>query len=94
MAKVQIPDIANEWPVLLGQALQSAVAVVGWSNKEAAARIGTDDAEFGKWLSGARRTQTDKVFAVAELREPYIVALAKLAGATIRTQIEWERRVG
>jgi len=72
----RIPDI--EWNARIGGAIQRAVAIVGWSNKEAAARIGVDDAEFGKWLSGARRPQLDKLFAVEALRWPLIQALAGL----------------
>jgi hypothetical protein len=93
MAKVhvQTPDIA-QWNELLGQAIQRTVLYVGWSNKEAAAKVGVDDAEFGKWLSGGRRPQFDKLFAVPELREPLCVFLSQMAGAVIKTQIEFERR--
>lgn len=78
MAKVDVrePDIA--WNERIGGAIQRAVALVGWSNKEAAAKVGADDAEFGKWLSGARRPQLDKLFAVDELRWPLIQCLAAL----------------
>jgi hypothetical protein len=75
-ANVQTPDI--DWQQQIGRAIQRAVALVGWSNKEAAAKVGTDDAEFGKWLSGARRPQFDRLFAVEELRWPLIVCLAKM----------------
>ena len=92
MAKVdvRVPDTA--WNELLGRAIQRAVALVGWSNKEAAAHIGVDDAEFGKWLSGARRPQFDRMFAVQPLREPLCVSLAQMVGAAVRTQIEFERK--
>jgi len=66
--------------IVLGLALAYAVAVVGWTHKEAAREVGTDDAEFGKWLSGNRRTQVDKVLAVEQLRWPFIVGLAKHSG--------------
>ena len=66
------------WHERIGQAIQRAVAIVGWSNKEAAAQVGVDDAEFGKWLSGTRRPQLDKLFAVEALRWPLIQALAGL----------------
>ena len=82
--RVRTPDIA--WSEAIGTALQRAVALVGWSNKEAAAKVGVDDAEFGKWLSGGRRPQLDRLFAVAELRQPLIVALAELAGEGVEVQ--------
>ena len=66
--------------IVLGLALAYAVAVVGWTSKEAAREIGTDDAEFGKWLSGNRRTQVDKVIAVEALRWPFLCGLAKHSG--------------
>lgn len=92
MAKldVRVPDKA--WNELIGRAIQRAVALVGWTNKEAAAKVAVDDAEFGKWLSGGRRPQFDRLFAVEELREPLIVALSQMVGAAIRTHIEFERK--
>jgi len=72
----RIPDI--EWNARIGGAIQRAVAIVGWSNKEAAANAGVDDAEFGKWLSGGRRPQMDRLFALEALRWPLIQTLAAL----------------
>lgn len=88
-ANVRIPDIA--WNEQIGRAISQAIANVRWTSKEAAAKVGVDDAEFGKWLSGARRPQFDKLFAVAELREPIVIALAGLAGFRITTQLSTER---
>jgi hypothetical protein len=94
MAKVdvRIPDEA--WNQLIGRAIQRAVAFVGWTNKEAAAKVGVDDAEFGKWLSGGRRPQFDKLFAIEELREPLCAFLSEIAGAVVRLQIAFERKAG
>lgn len=81
MAKVSFGDVQNpdmDWLVLIGQAVQRAVALVGLSNKEAAALIGVDDAEFGKWLNGSRRPQFDRIFAVEELRWPLVQCIAAL----------------
>jgi ribosome-binding protein aMBF1 (putative translation factor) len=80
-ADVRTPDMAPEtpeWMVLIGAAIQRAVSRVGWSNKEAAAKVGVDDAEFGKWLSGNRRPQFDRLMALDALRWPLICALAEL----------------
>lgn len=76
-ANVRIPDI--DWMSRVGTAVSVAIRAAGWSSKEAAAKVGVDDAEFGKWLSGNRRPQLDRLFAVPELRQPLIVALAALA---------------
>lgn len=89
MAKVVVRKL--DGLIVLGLALAYAVAVVGWTSKEAAREIGTDDAEFGKWLSGNRRTQVDKVIAVEALRWHFIVGLAKHTGEEIITTI---RKVG
>lgn len=93
-AHVQNLDIAasGEWMVAVGRAIERAVAGVGWSKKEAAARVQVDDAEFGKWLSGARRPQLDRLFAVPELRPALIVALAALeATVEIVTEIRLKK---
>lgn len=90
-ANVRIPDKA--WNELIGLAIQRSVLFVGWTNKEAAAKVGVDDAEFGKWLSGGRRPQFDKLFAVAELREPLCAFLSEIAGAVVKLQIAFERKV-
>lgn len=76
-AHVRISDI--DWSAQIGRAIGAAIRVVGWSSKEAAAAVGVDDAEFGKWLSGTRRPQLDRLFAVQALRQPLVVALASLA---------------
>ena|ERR1041384_3980669 len=75
-AYVQTPDI--QWNQLIGAAIQRAIAIVGLSNKEAAALVGVDDAEFGKWLSGTRRPQFDRIFSIEELRWPLVQCLAAL----------------
>ena len=83
-ADVRTPDM--NWMIAIGAAIQGAVNETRWSNKEAAARVKVDDAEFGKWLSGARRPQFDRLLAVPELRRPLIIAIAKLAGEGVVVQ--------
>jgi hypothetical protein len=79
MAKVNVrtPDI--DWAVEIGAAIQRAVKKSGLSNKEAAAAAHVDDAEFGKWLSGSRRPQFDRLFAVEALQQSIVIELAGLA---------------
>jgi DNA-binding transcriptional regulator YdaS (Cro superfamily) len=90
-ADVRIPDVA--WGERIGRAIERAIAVVGWSKKEAASKVGVDDAEFGKWLSGNRRPQFDRLFAIEELREPLVVSLAGLAAdVRVKTTIEFPER--
>lgn len=96
MAKVNVrtPDIA--WNVAVGRAIQRAVSLAGLSNKEAAGKVGVDDAEFGKWLNGSdtRHPHLDRLFAVDELRQPLVIALAELAeGVEVVTEIRVRRQV-
>jgi len=47
------------------------------TNKEAAALIGVNDSQFGKWLSGNEPPQVHRVFGVEVLRGPLVIALAE-----------------
>lgn len=78
MAKADLRNPVTDLKAAIGAAIQRAVSVVGWSNKEAAAKVGADDSQFGKWISGAERPHLDRLFAVEELRWPLIQALAQL----------------
>lgn len=90
-ADVRTPDMAN-WAEEIGRAIARAISLIGWSHKEAAAKLGVDDAEFGKWLSGNRRPQFDRLFALEELRQPLILSLAGLASdLEVVTQIRTRR---
>lgn len=93
--KADIARIVEEidWPVQLGRAIQRAVSLLGWSQKEAAARVNVDEREFAKWLSGERRPQFDKLFAVPELQRPLVIALASLARGVVTTRIDFPEAV-
>jgi hypothetical protein len=89
-ADVRKPDMPSDvdWMKAVGEALAGAIAIVGWSSKVASGRVKVDDAEFGKWLSGNRRVQVDRVLAVEELQWPFLTCLAKrLPGVEIETEI-------
>lgn len=89
-ANVRNPDI--DWMREVGGAIARAIAMLGWSSKEAAAKVGVDDAEFGKWLTGNRRPQMDRLFAVDDLRQPLVVCLAGLAdNVEVVTEIRFRR---
>jgi len=91
-ANARIPDI--DWMTRVGAAIAASIRTVGWSSKEAAANVGVDDAEFGKWLSGTRRPQMDRLFAVEALRQPLVIALAGLAhDVEIVTEIRIKKAV-
>lgn len=66
------------WSARIGAAIQRAIALVGWSNKEAAAKVGRDPAQLARWISGTERPQMDALMAVDELRWPLVQCLAAL----------------
>ena len=79
MAKADVQNLDIDWPKTIGAAITRAIAMVGWSQKEAAGHIGVDASEFGKWCDGTRRPQFDKLFAVQVLQGPLVLSLSKLA---------------
>ncbi len=90
-ADVRNPDVT--WNERIGAAIQRAVLKVFETNKAAARTLGVDDAEFGKWLSGARRPQFDLLFAYPPLQKPLVLSLAKLAGARVSERVEFPEDV-
>jgi hypothetical protein len=97
-ANVRPPDI--DWMQALGLVVTRAIKSVGWSSKEAVGKVieatgaPLDDAEFGKWLSGSRRPQFDRLFAVPELQRPLLKSMARLvAGAEVVEEIRFKTAV-
>ena len=90
MAKVDAQEMGIEWNEAVGRAIQAAVLECGWSNKEAAAKVGVDAADFGKWVSGERRAHFDRLLAVPEMRKPLAIQFWKLAGGRVRVAAEFE----
>lgn len=93
-ANVRIADISEpDWLRAVGQAIGRAIAIVGWSLKEAAGKVGVDDREFAKWMTGERRPHLDRLFAIEELRKPLVICLAGLAPELeVVTEIRDRRR--
>lgn len=94
MAKADVRSPDMTWRTRIGAAIQRAILAVWENNQLAAAELEVDGAEFGKWLSGTRRPQFDRLFAIERLREPLINELARMAGASVITHVEWHRQVG
>jgi hypothetical protein len=78
-----------------GEILRRAVELSGLIEKEAAERLKVDRAQFSRWLSGHENAHTWK-FHIDELLGPALIAAQAevTLGATIRTVIELERKVG
>lgn len=82
MAKA-VHKVETDWREQLGASVSRCFALAGLSQKEAAALIGRDTAQIARWVNGQERPQFDAIFAVAQLRQPLVVALAELGGAGV-----------
>ncbi len=80
MAKAQFKKVETDLKEQLGQAIARAIAVAGWSQKEAAAWLHRDVAQVSRWIAGTERPQFDALFALEALRWPLITELARLDG--------------
>jgi hypothetical protein len=78
MAKADLNDVEVGFKSLIGRAIQRAISLAGWTQKEAAGHLGRDTAQLARWISGAERPQFDVLFACAPLRWPLIQCLSQL----------------
>lgn len=82
----------------IASAIQRAIAVVGWTDKEAAAHIWPErdidaaQAQLSKWLRATERPHFDVLFGVPELEWPLIESLA-LIGRACEVNTEIRRRI-
>lgn len=90
LRKAEMP----EFRVQVGRAIQRAISLVGWSLKELSGQVKRDERQLARWMNGAERPHFDALFAVEELRQPLVVALAELAGdqVVIETVVRVRRR--
>lgn len=59
--------------------------------KEFAARLGRDERQVKRWMTGEERIQLDAIYAVADLWSLFVVQLARLPGS--RVEIETTMRL-
>ena len=76
----------------LGACLDDARAAVKWTLDQLAAELGRDPRQVRRWIAGDERTQVDVVFGVPALRQPFVIALAKLAECDVITTISVRRQ--
>lgn len=81
-ADVRKADV-DGWRTRVGQAIQRAVSLRGWTLKEFAAAAGRDERQVARWIDGTDRPQLDTLFAVDSLRQPLIVAFSEMAGVGV-----------
>lgn len=89
-AHVRIPE-KSELQAQIGACLDYARRVAGWTLDQLAAELHRDPRQVARWVRGEETTQLHVVFGVERLREPFIVALALLAGCRVRTTISMRR---
>ena len=96
-----IPDIRPEMAqaglrkaetVDIGACLDHARRVAGWNLDELAHALGKDARQVRRWIDGRERVQMDAVFAVPELRAPFVIALAERSGLDVVTTISVRSR--
>ena len=88
MLKADLPKRENgELLAGIGACLDAARREVGWTVDQLAAEVQRDSKQVARWMRGEERTQVDAVFAVKALREPFVEALAKLAGMPVERTI-------
>lgn len=73
----------NNEPNLVGAALERAVSVCGWTLDEFSGKVGRNERQCRRWMTGQEHQQMDTLFAVKELQQPLIIELAKIAGEGI-----------
>jgi hypothetical protein len=64
----------------IGEVLDFARRMAGFSLKELAGALGRDERQVQRWIDGKENTNIAAVFAVPELRKPFVIALARLTG--------------
>lgn len=92
MAKADLPQReSRELLAQIGACLDAARREVGWTVDQLAIELKRDSKQVGRWMRGEERTQVDAVFGVEPLRQPFVVALAKLAACEVTTHISIRR---
>lgn len=96
MAKASLKKIDDDLArARFGQILARAVELAGLIDKQAADELGVDRAQFSRWLTGKENAQVWR-FQRHDLIGPALIAAQAevTPGATIRTVIELQRKIG
>ncbi len=71
----------------LGECLDMARHRLGWTVDRLARELQKDEKQVARWIRGEERTQVDVVFSVPQLRQPFVIALARWAECQIEVVI-------
>lgn len=94
MLKADLPKREKDRSLLIaiGFCLDEARRAVGWTVDRLARELQRDEKQVARWIRGEERTQVDVVFSVPELKQPFVIALARLAECVVDTVITVRRR--
>lgn len=88
-------DLGSE----IGACLDAARRELRWTLDELAGKLPPpkdaekrDPRQVQRWIDGKERVQMDVVFKVPELREPFVIELARLAQCEVETTVTIRRR--
>jgi ribosome-binding protein aMBF1 (putative translation factor) len=88
MAKAEVRKPENdEIQADIGGCLDYARREVGWTLDTLAEELGRDPRQVRRWIANEERTQLDVVFKVRALRQPFVIALARLAACQVEVVI-------
>lgn len=82
LRKPENPEPNND----AGDAITEARKSLGWGLKEFAEAANKGERQLARWEDGTEHPQLDTLFAILELRQPLIIALAKRAGLGVDVQ--------
>jgi hypothetical protein len=74
----------------IGRAIERALNLAGMQKGEAAFEMGygQNQAPLSRWIAGEDTPQLARLFAVARLRGPLVIALAEYCGSKIAEDVE------
>lgn len=97
MAKAVLPKGESvgrrDWQ-LLGECLDAARHVLGWTIDRLARELERDEKQVGRWIRAEERPQVETIIAVPLLGQEYAIALAGRLGCVVETIVRHQRRVG
>jgi ribosome-binding protein aMBF1 (putative translation factor) len=92
MAKAEVRKAENdEIQADIGGCLDYARRDAGWTLEQLAAELGRDPRQIRRWIANEETVQTHVVWKVRALRQPFVIALAKLAECSIEVVIRARR---
>lgn len=97
-AALRIPETVDFGPQI-GGCLDAVRRELGWTLDQLAAELPPppgadkrDPRQVQRWIDGKERCQVDVIFSVEVLREPFVIALARLAKCAVETIVTIRRR--